>query len=63
MVFIPASTLTLMIYSAAASLLLMENYDPEFVKLAKEGDILVGGFNFEQEVQREQAAPHSSIRN
>lgn len=34
----------------------MENYDPEFVKLAKEGDILVGGFNFGTGSSREQAA-------
>lgn len=34
----------------------MENYDPEFVKVAKEGDILVGGFNFGTGSSREQAA-------
>lgn len=34
----------------------MENYDPEFVKTAKEGDILVGGFNFGTGSSREQAA-------
>src|SRR3989304_5483508 len=34
----------------------MENYDPEFVKIAKEGDILVGGFNFGTGSSREQAA-------
>jgi homoaconitate hydratase len=34
----------------------MENYDPEFGKLAKEGDILVGGFNFGTGSSREQAA-------
>ncbi|MCX6149354.1 MAG: homoaconitase [Ignavibacteriales bacterium] len=34
----------------------MENYDPEFVKLAKSGDILVGGFNFGTGSSREQAA-------
>jgi len=34
----------------------MENYDPEFVKLAKQGDILVGGFNFGTGSSREQAA-------
>ncbi len=34
----------------------MENYDPEFVKLAQEGDILVGGFNFGTGSSREQAA-------
>lgn len=34
----------------------MENYDPEFQKLAKEGDILVGGFNFGAGSSREQAA-------
>jgi homoaconitate hydratase len=34
----------------------MENYDPEFGKLVKEGDILVGGFNFGSGSSREQAA-------
>lgn len=34
----------------------MENYDPEFVKIAKTGDILVGGFNFGTGSSREQAA-------
>ncbi len=34
----------------------MENYDPEFRKLAKKGDILVGGFNFGTGSSREQAA-------
>jgi len=34
----------------------MENYDPEFKKLVKEGDILVGGFNFGSGSSREQAA-------
>ncbi|MCL5029252.1 MAG: homoaconitase [Bacteroidetes bacterium] len=34
----------------------MENYDPEFVKIANEGDILVGGFNFGTGSSREQAA-------
>lgn len=34
----------------------MENYDPEFVRLAREGDILVGGFNFGTGSSREQAA-------
>lgn len=34
----------------------MENYDPEFGKLANEGDILVGGFNFGTGSSREQAA-------
>jgi homoaconitate hydratase len=34
----------------------MENYDPEFVKMAKEGDILAGGFNFGTGSSREQAA-------
>lgn len=34
----------------------MENYDPEFVKIAKSGDILVGGFNFGTGSSREQAA-------
>jgi homoaconitate hydratase len=34
----------------------MENYDPEFQKIVKEGDILVGGFNFGTGSSREQAA-------
>ncbi len=34
----------------------MENYDPEFVKIANDGDILVGGFNFGTGSSREQAA-------
>ena len=34
----------------------MENYDPEFGKIAKKGDILVGGFNFGTGSSREQAA-------
>ena len=34
----------------------MENYDSEFVKIAEEGNILVGGFNFGTGSSREQAA-------
>jgi len=34
----------------------MENYDPEFQKIAKKGDVLVGGFNFGSGSSREQAA-------
>lgn len=34
----------------------MENYDPEFARMVKEGDILVGGFNFGTGSSREQAA-------
>lgn len=34
----------------------MENYDPEFVKITQEGDILAGGFNFGTGSSREQAA-------
>lgn len=34
----------------------MENYDPEFQKVAQKGDILVGGFNFGSGSSREQAA-------
>ncbi|MHB1686063.1 MAG: homoaconitase [Ignavibacteriaceae bacterium] len=34
----------------------MENYDPEFVKIAEDGNILVGGFNFGSGSSREQAA-------
>jgi homoaconitate hydratase len=34
----------------------MENYDPEFGKITKAGDILVGSFNFGTGSSREQAA-------
>lgn len=34
----------------------MSNYDPEFAKIAREGDILVSGFNFGCGSSREQAA-------
>ena len=34
----------------------MENYDPEFATIVKDGDILVGGFNFGAGSSREQAA-------
>jgi homoaconitate hydratase len=34
----------------------MENYDPEFKNIVKEGDILIGGFNFGTGSSREQAA-------
>ncbi|MBN1213095.1 MAG: homoaconitase [candidate division Zixibacteria bacterium] len=34
----------------------MENYDPEFARIVREGDILVGGFNFGTGSSREQAA-------
>ena len=34
----------------------MENYDPEFQKIAQNGDVLVGGFNFGSGSSREQAA-------
>jgi homoaconitate hydratase len=34
----------------------MENYDPEFVNMAKSGDIVVGGYNFGTGSSREQAA-------
>ncbi len=34
----------------------MENYDPEFKDIVKEGNILVGGFNFGTGSSREQAA-------
>jgi len=38
------------------SQVVMENYDPEFVKIADKGDILAGGFNFGTGSSREQAA-------
>ncbi len=34
----------------------MENYDPEFGHLVREGDLLIGGFNFGTGSSREQAA-------
>ncbi|KAI9020067.1 hypothetical protein CLU79DRAFT_804794 [Phycomyces nitens] len=34
----------------------MENYDPDFVNVVKEGDVLVGGYNFGTGSSREQAA-------
>ena len=34
----------------------MENYDPDFSKLAKSGDVVAGGFNFGTGSSREQAA-------
>jgi len=34
----------------------MENYDPEFGKIAEKGDILIGGYNFGTGSSREQAA-------
>jgi len=34
----------------------MDNYDPEFQKLAQQGDLLVGGYNFGTGSSREQAA-------
>jgi len=43
----------------------MENYDPDFQKIAKAGDILVGGFTFGTGSSREQAATalkHRGIR-
>jgi homoaconitate hydratase len=43
----------------------MENYDPDFINIAKEGDILAGGFNFGTGSSREQAATafkHKGIR-
>lgn len=40
----------------------MENYDPEFAKLVRKGDILVGGFNFGTGSSREQAATSLKYR-
>jgi homoaconitate hydratase len=40
----------------------MLNYDPEFQKLAREGDILVGGYNFGSGSSREQAATALKLR-
>jgi homoaconitate hydratase len=36
--------------------IVMENYDPQFVKSAKRGDVVAGGFNFGTGSSREQAA-------
>jgi homoaconitate hydratase len=40
----------------------MENYDPEFSKIAKKGDIVAGGFNFGTGSSREQAATSLKFR-
>jgi homoaconitate hydratase len=40
----------------------MENYDPNFTKIVKSGDILVGGFNFGTGSSREQAATSLKYR-
>jgi homoaconitate hydratase len=40
----------------------MENYDPEFQRVAREGDILVGGYNFGSGSSREQAATALKFR-
>jgi homoaconitate hydratase len=40
----------------------MENYDPEFTVIARDGDILVGGFNFGTGSSREQAATSLKYR-
>ena len=34
----------------------MENYDPKFGTIARDGDILLGGYNFGSGSSREQAA-------
>jgi homoaconitate hydratase len=34
----------------------MENYDPNFGTIARDGDILLGGYNFGSGSSREQAA-------
>ncbi|KAI8143779.1 hypothetical protein BJV82DRAFT_609407 [Fennellomyces sp. T-0311] len=41
----------------------MENYDPNFVNMVQDGDILVGGFNFGTGSSREQAATAIKSRN
>lgn len=40
----------------------MENYDPSFQSIAKEGDLLVGGYNFGTGSSREQAATALKFR-
>ncbi|MFH1278117.1 MAG: homoaconitase [Candidatus Eisenbacteria bacterium] len=40
----------------------MENYDPKFQEIAREGDILVGGWNFGSGSSREQAATALKFR-
>ncbi|KAI8085768.1 uncharacterized protein B0P05DRAFT_533646 [Gilbertella persicaria] len=41
----------------------MENYDPNFVNIVQDGDVLVGGFNFGTGSSREQAATAIKSRN
>jgi homoaconitate hydratase len=41
----------------------MENYDPQFGTIARDGDILVGGYNFGTGSSREQAATAILSRN
>jgi homoaconitate hydratase len=41
----------------------MENYDPKFGSIARDGDILVGGYNFGTGSSREQAATAILSRN
>jgi homoaconitate hydratase len=48
--------------AAQQAQVVMENYDPEFGKIVKEGDILVGGFNFGTGSSREQAATSLKYR-
>ncbi|HVP07359.1 MAG TPA: hypothetical protein VMS71_05905, partial [Candidatus Acidoferrum sp.] len=40
----------------------MENYDPNFTKIVKSGDVLIGGFNFGTGSSREQAATSLKYR-
>jgi homoaconitate hydratase len=41
----------------------MENYDPNFGNIARDGDILVGGYNFGTGSSREQAATAILVRH
>jgi len=41
----------------------MENYDPKFRDIARDGDILLGGYNFGTGSSREQAATAILVAN
>jgi 3-isopropylmalate dehydratase small subunit len=41
----------------------MENYDPKFGSIARDGDILLGGYNFGSGSSREQAATAVLVRH
>jgi homoaconitate hydratase len=41
----------------------MENYDPNFGNISRDGDILLGGYNFGSGSSREQAATAILVRD